>query len=64
MITKEDRAQELGMCHHDLDSIESFENRELIDDDEFWDRERAWLFYESGVQDIRENKSLIWVYKF
>lgn len=38
------------------------------DIDELWekemDKERAWLFYESGVQDMRENKSLFWVYKF
>jgi len=32
--------------------------------DELWIKERAWLFYESGVQDLRENKSLINVYKF
>lgn len=65
MITKEDRAQELGMCpccHHD--DGDYLENLELINDEEFWDRERAWLFYESGVQDIREIKSLIWMYKF
>jgi hypothetical protein len=67
MITKEDRAQELGFCpccHHDLDSEENFKNLELINDEEFWETERAWLFYESGVQDMREIKSLIWMYKF
>ena len=29
-----------------------------------FEKERAWLFYESGVQDMREIKRLIWVYKF
>ncbi len=32
--------------------------------DKLMDEERAWLFYESGVQDMREKKSLLWVYKF
>ena len=30
---------------------------------EFWEKERAWLFYESGIQDMREQKNLINVYK-
>jgi hypothetical protein len=30
---------------------------------EFWEKERAWLFYESGVQDMREIKILENVYK-
>jgi hypothetical protein len=65
MITREDREQELGMCpccHHD--SEEYLENKRLVGDEEFWDREYAWRFYESGVQDERENKILINVYKF
>jgi hypothetical protein len=31
---------------------------------EFMEEERAWLFYESGVQDMREIKSLYSVFKF
>jgi hypothetical protein len=32
--------------------------------EKFMKEERAWLFYESGVQDMREIKSLYSVFKF
>lgn len=47
-------------------SFDTLEYGYMTDDwfDKELEKERAWLFYESGIQDMRENKSLIWVYKF
>ncbi len=62
LLSDYNRAQELGMCSCCLmykDDEFYIRNKELIDDDEFWEKEEAWFFYESGVQDMREIKNTI-----
>ncbi len=67
LLSDDDKAQELGMCpccFHDMEEEINIRNKEIIDDDEFWRKEEAWFFYESGIQDVREKKRYYNIYKF
>jgi hypothetical protein len=50
-------------CCNDFKEVrDQYINKELIDDDKFWEKEMAWLFYKSGIIDLREEKQMsIWL---
>ena len=48
-------------CFDFRDDTEQYIDMDLVDDEKFWETEMAWLFYESGIVDMREEKQLsVW----